>query len=134
VGCDTGRFCTSPPYAPYRDVHGVEHAGTNHGEVFAAPPPPPATIQDGRFDQTGLGERLLRQAGGGAVTYIGCNTGAQPCAVTLLEGFIQALAAPTRGRLGDAWCEALAHYYETEGLPQLTPTRSWYPPSIFFQA
>lgn len=133
VGCNTASFCTEPPYQPYVDVAGVPHRGTNAGEVFATPPPPPACLQPGPLNATGLGERLLRLPTGGAIAYLGCNTGAQPCAVTLLDGFVAALAAPAPTTIGAAWRSALAHYYEAEHLATLAPDAGWYPPSIFFQ-
>jgi hypothetical protein len=138
VGCGTAAFAVQPPYDPYLDVAGLLHRGTNGGEVFADLPPPPAPLQPGRLDVTGLGERLVRMPSGGAVAYIGCNTGAQPCALTLLEGLLASVsgadsAAPRAARLGDAWDAALAHYWRAEHLATLTPTESWYPPSIFFQ-
>jgi len=133
VGCSTAHFVNEPPYEPYLDVSGVPHRGTNDGEVFHAPPPPPCWLQPGRFDATGLGERLLTMREGGAVAYVGCTTGAQPCAMTLLEGFNRALAAKPRPRAGDAWRAALAHYVEKERLHELEPDDGWYPPSVFFQ-
>ena len=102
AGCTTARFATLPPYEAYVDVDGDEHRGTDHGEVFAAPPPPPAPYQKGEYNPTGLGEQLARAtARTGAVAYIGCNTGSQPCGLTLVEGFAQGLgqgrdAAPGR--------------------------------------
>ena len=63
----------------YVDVDGKEHKGTTAGEVFEAPPPPPAPYQRGKYNVTGLGEQLLRAGPNGAVAYIGCNTGSQPC-------------------------------------------------------
>jgi cyanophycinase len=39
AGCSTARFATLPPYEAYEDAAGVEHKGTNDGEVFTAPPP-----------------------------------------------------------------------------------------------
>lgn len=133
VGCSTGRFATLPPYEPYVDVHDVEHAGTNAGEVFHQPPPPPAPYQAGRFNPTGLGEQSLRLGPQGAAAYIGCNTGSQPCAMTLLEGFTRALGASRAPRLGDLWRETIAYYHDRERLASLRPGRDWYPPSIFFQ-
>jgi len=132
VGCSTGRLCTEPPYGPWLDVAGILHRGTNAGEVLTAPPLPPAPLQPGRLAGAGLGARLLAMPGGGAVAYLGCATGAQPCAVTLLEGFLQAVAGGAP-RLGDAWRAALRHYHAAEALDRLVPTESWYPPSIFFQ-
>ncbi len=133
VGCSTAHLCVEPPYQPYLDEHGLVHAGTNAGQVFDAPPPAPAPLQPGRFNTTGLGERLLRMPQGGAVVYIGCNTGAQPAALTLMDGFALALAQGRSARVGDAWRTALARYVAEERLFELAPTESWYPPSIFFQ-
>ncbi|KAA3609545.1 MAG: hypothetical protein DWQ01_09455 [Planctomycetota bacterium] len=133
VGCSTGHFSTEAPYQAYLDLHGQVHAGTNHGEVFSAPPPPPANWQPGRFNSTGLGERLIRMPAGGAVLYIGCNTGAQPCAMSLLEGFARSVVERPIQCFGEAWRLAVHDYYQKEALSQLKPTASWYPPSIFFQ-
>jgi hypothetical protein len=133
VGCSTAHFVVEPPYQPYLDVDGLLHRGTNDGEVFTAPPPPPHCLQPARLDASGLGERLLLMPRGGAVAYIGCTTGAQPAAVTLMEGFNHALASSPRPRAGDAWRAALAHFTTAERLHELVPDDGWYPPSIFFQ-
>jgi hypothetical protein len=133
AGCSTARLATLPPYEAYVDVAGGAHAGTNAGEVFDAPPPPPAPYQRGAHNPTGLGEALLRRGPSGAVVYIGCNTGSQPCGMTLVDGFVRGCAAPGPARLGDAWSAALRHYVEAERLDELVPTESWYPASIFFQ-
>ncbi|HET6204306.1 MAG TPA: C25 family cysteine peptidase [Planctomycetota bacterium] len=133
VGCGTAHFCAEAPYEAYLDEDGRLHRGTNAGEVFRAPPPPPAPLQPGPHNTTGLGERLLRMPSGGAVAYVGCNTGSQPCALTLLEGFTRALAADPATRIGEAWRGAIASYWEAERLASLVPTEDWYPPSVFFQ-
>ena len=133
IGCSTARFAAMPPYEDYVDFEGKEQKGSNGGRVFLAPPPPPSCYQRGPFNHTGLGEQLLRQSDDGAVAYIGCNTGAQPCALTLLDGFIAAVAAAERPRLGEAWRQALVSYVERERLFELKPDDGWYPPSIFFQ-
>ena len=133
AGCSTACFAPLPPYEPYVDIDGKEHAGTDHQEVFLAPPPPPAPYQRGRFNPTGLGEQILKRGSGGAVAYIGCNTGSQPCALTLVDGFVTALADAPSPRLGDCWAGAIRHYYEAEHLARLKPNADWYPPSIFFQ-
>ena len=75
----------------------------------------------------------LRECDGGAVAWIGCDTGAQPCAFTLMEGFTDALARPGPRRLGECWAFAVSAYYEREHLAELKPNADWYPPSIFFQ-
>lgn len=133
AGCSTAYFSTLPPYEPYVDVDGKEHAGSDHKEVFTAPPPPPSPYQRGRFNPTGLGEQLLKRSTNGSVAYIGCNTGSQPCGLTLVEGFVSALAETKDPRLGDCWASAIRHYYEKQNLASLKPNADWYPPSIFFQ-
>jgi hypothetical protein len=133
AGCSTAAFAPLAPYAGYVDVDGGEHPGTDRGEVFSAPPPPPAPYQKGRYNPTGLGEQLLRRGPNGAVAYIGCNTGSQPCALTLVEGFVLALAETREPRLGDCWTSAVSYYYDRERLDKLVPTPDWYPASIFFQ-
>jgi len=133
VGCSTAHFVCEPPYQAYLDEQGVPHRGTNSGEVFTAPLPPPHWLQPGRFDASGLGEHLVLLPTGGAVAYIGCTTGAQPCGLTLLEGFTRAVADAPHTRVGDAWRAALQHYVAAERLHELVPDDGWYPPSIFFQ-
>jgi hypothetical protein len=133
AGCTTARFACLPPYEAYIDVAGIEHKGTNGGEVFTQPPPPPACYAQGPYNPPGFGEQLLRASENGAAAYIGCNTGAQPCGITLLEGFAKAVGEADRPRLGDCWKAAVSFYYEHEHLADLKPTEDWYPPSIFFQ-
>jgi hypothetical protein len=133
AGCSTAHFATLPPYEPYMDTEGKEHAGTDLEEVFRAPPPPPAPYQSGKFNPTGLGEAILTRNANGGVAYIGCNTGSQPCGLTLVEGFITSLAETRQPRLGDCWASAIRFYFEKERLAHLKPNSDWYPPSIFFQ-
>jgi len=133
AGCSTAYFAPLPPYGAYVDVEGQEHKGTDAREVFEQPPPPPAPYQRGRFNPTGLGEQFLKRGEQGAVAYIGCNTGSQPCGLTLAEGFVSALAEAPEPRLGDCWARAVDFYYDREHLATLEPTSNWYPPSIFFQ-
>jgi hypothetical protein len=133
AGCSTAYFAPLPPYEAYVDVDGKEHAGTDHHEVFTAPPPPPSPYQRGRFNPTGLGEQLLKRGPSGAVAYIGCNTGGQPCGLTLLEGFVTTLSQEKQPHVGDCWAGAVRFYFEHEHLATLKPNDDWYPPSIFFQ-
>lgn len=133
AGCSTAYLAPLPPYEPYVDIAGKEHVGSDHGEVFNAPPPPPSPYQKGRFNMTGLGEQLLKRSPNGSVVYIGCNTGSQPCGLTLVEGFVSAFGDPRSRCVGDCWSSAIRHYYEKEQLVTLKPTPDWYPASIFFQ-
>ncbi|MDB6172116.1 MAG: Peptidase family [Chthoniobacteraceae bacterium] len=137
VGCSTARFATLPPYEAYIDSTGNRHKGTDAGETFSEPPPPPAPYQSGAYNPSGLGKELLRGGENGAVAYIGCNTGSQPCGMTLMEGFARAVggksAAGEPVRLGDCWSLAISHYYEEEHLATIVPDTGWYPASIFFQ-
>lgn len=132
VGCGTAHFANEPPYDAYLDAAGLLHRGTRKGEVFTSEPPAPAALQPGRLNSTGLGERLLRMPRSGAVAYFGCNTGAQPCAMSLLDGFLKSVAEGS-SCVGMAWKDALAYYWQAEKLADLKPTKDWYPPSIFFQ-
>jgi hypothetical protein len=133
AGCSTATFAPMPPYGPYIDVNGVEHKGTDHGEKFDSPPPPPANYQAGKFNLTGLGEQILKRNENGAVAYIGCNTGSQPCGLSLVEGFMNALGGAKQPRLGTCWSKAVAYYYETQNLATIKPSQDWYPASIYFQ-
>jgi len=112
AGCSTARFATLPPYEPSVDIQGVEHKGTNAGEIFRSPPPPPAPYQKGRFSSIGLGRQLVRGGPNGAVAYYGCNRGGQPCGSTLLEGFVRTWGQSPQPRLGDCWIGAVQYYYD----------------------
>lgn len=133
AGCSTAYFAPLAPYDGYVDVAGKEHRGTYAKEVFTAPPPPPAPYQHGKYNPSGLGEALLRDGADGAVVYIGCCTGSQPCGLTLLEGFARAAGSPGYEHVGDCWTSAVSYYYDKEHLATLKPNDDWYPPSIFFQ-
>lgn len=133
AGCSTAYFAPLPPYEPYVDVDGHQHAGSDHKEVFSAPPPPPAPYQRGKYNPTGLGEQVLKGSANGSVAYIGCNTGSQPCGLTLVEGFVAAWSRTQQPHLGDCWSDAIRHYFKKERLAKLEPSDGWYPPSIFFQ-
>lgn len=133
AGCSTAYFATLPPYEDYVDISGVRHRGTNAGERFTEPPPPPACLQPQDLDRGGFGEQMLLGAGG-AIAYFGCNTGGQPCGLTLVSEFAQAIGNGEAERLGDAWRLAVTRYHAKERLAELRPDAGWYPPSIFFQA
>ena len=133
AGCSTARCATLPLYAAYEGVHGKKHKGTNAGEVFRGPPAPPSPYARGPFNATGVVEVIVRRGLSGSVAYIGCNTGGQPCGVTLLEGFVRALKVSPRPTPGDCWTGAIDYYDGAENLASLEPNHDWYPPSISFQ-
>jgi hypothetical protein len=133
IGCSTARIATQPPYDGYFDTSGQFQAGTNQGQVFESFPPPPAALQTGAANASSLAEDAVRQAEGGAIVAIGCVTGSQPCAHTLLDGFVDAARRAPEQSAGAWWQSALCHYVEAERLMDLKPGESWYPPSIFFQ-
>ena len=109
--------------------------GTDAGEVFSSASaclrrPMPV----GPYNHTGLGELMVRRGLSGAShAYIGCNTGGQPCGLTLLEGFVRSLRDLPEPTLGDCWAGAINYYYEAEHLSTIVPNHDWYPASIFFQ-
>ena len=133
IGCSTAVIATEPPYGAYVDVDGTLHKGTNAGQVFTGFPPPPAPIQRGGCNATSVSEEAVRRADGGAVAVIGCVSGSQPCAHTLLDGFVDAMAESPGATAGRWWTASLTRYVRDEKLMELEPTESWYPPSIFFQ-
>lgn len=133
IGCSTTEVCTLPPYQAYADIHGTFHVGTDRGEVFAAFPPQPNPLQRGGCNSSSMAEDAVRSPDSGAIAVIGCVTGAQPCAHTLLDGFVEQMARRPDASIGSWWTGALRHYYSSQRLAQLTPNESWYPPSIFFQ-
>lgn len=133
IGCATAVVCTQPPYDGYVDVDGRAHKGTNAGEVFTDFPPPPAPLQPGAYNASSTSEEAVRRADGGAIAVIGCVTGSQPCAHTLLDGFVDAMAREPEASAGRWWMDAMTRYVRAERLMELEPTESWYPASIFFQ-
>jgi hypothetical protein len=80
-----------------------------------------------------MGAKMVRQNRGGAVAYIGPNTGGQPGGITLLEGFVKTLPEQNEPTLGDCWTGAVTRYCDAEHLETLKPNADRYPPSIFFQ-
>lgn len=134
AGCSTAYFAPLPPYEAYLDASGGRHIGTNRGEVFSSPPPPPAVYQP-QQQHPGLGVQLVTGGPAGCVAYFGCNTGSQPCGLTLVSALVAGVGKGRPDyRLGDAWRDAVVQYFETERLAQIKPDAGWYPPSIFFQA
>jgi hypothetical protein len=62
----------------------------------------------------------------GAVAYIGCNTGSQPCGLTLMRGFVETLATSETPRVGDCWKGAVAFYCTS---PPSSPRQTGTPPA-----
>lgn len=133
IGCSTAEICNLPPYTAYRDTSGTFHAGTNRGEVFPSYPPAPDPLPQGELNFTSIAEDALRTPNSGAIAVIGCVTGAQPCAHSLLDGFVGAMVAQPEASIGRWWTSALNHYIAAQHLDELKPTESWYPASIYFQ-
>ncbi len=119
--------------APATDTRPLFYSIGGSTAVICTPPPSPASLQPSPFNATSVSEEALRRPDGCAIVVIGCVTGSQPCALTLLDGFVDALAQDPRAAAGEWWTAALARYVRYERLLGLEPTDSWYPPSIFFQ-
>jgi hypothetical protein len=140
AGCSTARFANLPPYEGYQDIHGVQHKGSDRGGVFDGPPPPPLPYAKGFFNHYSrrgyleMGAKMVRQNRGGAVAYIGPNTGGQPCGISLLEGFVKTLPEQNEPTLGDCWTGAVTRFCDAEQLETWKPNADRYPPSLFFQA
>jgi len=66
--------------------YGREHNGTDANESSRRLRRR-QSYQGGRFNSSCLGEALLRSATNGAVAYIGCDTGSQPCAADVGRRF-----------------------------------------------
>ena len=60
----------------------------------------PLSYPKGKYNPLGLGKQLLRAGPNGAVAYIGCNTGGQPCGLTLMDGFTKSWGQVAVGPLG----------------------------------
>ena len=107
--------------------------GNGCGRGLPRPAAPAGAYQTGRLSSIGLGRQLVRGGPDGAIAYYGCDTGGQPCGITLLEGFVRTWGGSAQPRLGDCWIGAVRYYYDKEKLATLKPNADWYPPSIFFQ-
>jgi hypothetical protein len=134
IGCSTAHFAPLPPFEAYEDVDGHVHAGTDHKEILEGPPHPPALYQKGKLNPTCIGEQVLKRNMNGAVVYIGCNTGSQGCAFTLLDGFLTAVRRSDRPLVGDCWVSSIRYYYAKQQLATLVCDGDWRPGCIFFQA
>lgn len=140
AGCSTARFANLPPYEVYQDIRGRGHIGSNRGEIFNGPPPPPmpyAVDLYNHYSKWGyleMGAKMVRENKGGAVAYIGPNKGGQPGEIALLEGFVKTLPELNEPTLGDCWTGALTRFCDAAHLETVQPDADRYPPSPFFQA
>jgi hypothetical protein len=132
IGCSTAYFAPLGPHEPYTDIDGVEHEGTDHGEVFTSPPPPPAPYQK-RHVLDSLGKALVTWSPNGAVAYIGCSAVSYRRTLTLVDGFMAGLNHGREPKIGDCWVYAVSYYYDKEHLATLKPSANWIPPTIFRQ-
>jgi len=128
-------FASVPQHELYEDGMGIKHVGMNGGERFDGPPPATACCGRGEENRIELGGILLRSESGGAVACIGCNTGSQLSAMTLMEGFVRDASCTDGSPLTAAasWRGATRYYVEKERMSELKPIESWYPAGMFFQ-
>jgi choice-of-anchor C domain-containing protein len=132
AGCDTAAFAPDPPSEPWVDIHGKEHAGTNHKEPRVAFPPAPSNYQRGKFAKTSLGVEFVRSENG-CVAYIGGAVGTQPgLALPMMAGFIDYTTQHGTPRIGDAWNWGIIRLYHDMNIAKLQPT-NWVQNAIFHQ-
>lgn len=122
AGCNTAEFATLPPYSAYRDINGMDHAGTNGGEVFRSAPPQPACLQPVNDPDSDLATYLTVRIDAGAVGYIGGNTGMQMSEP--YEYFLRAL--PNCYSMGEAWKEMILTFYQEQGQPGSLSRSDWF--------
>ena len=129
AACDTAGFATLPPYASYIDINGVQHQGTQNGEVFSGPPPQPACIQNWIDPDHDLATHVTVGTPRGAVAYFGGVTGMQYAEpVSLLLEWIAKSST-----LGDAWREMIKAYYQLPSIPTNTTQPDWTAVARFHQ-
>lgn len=131
TACSTSEFATQAPYDGYTDINGVNHVGTNAGEVFTNIPPQPACIQIYKNPES-IGEELTIKTDKGAIGYVGCATGAQPWSRDLNKYFFEAYRYGQEF-LGGMWNYMIQKYYETRVLPAIITTPDWTKVAEFHQ-
>ncbi|MCD4655165.1 hypothetical protein K8T06_14685 [bacterium] len=129
--CGTSEFATQAPYDGYTDINGVNHNGTNGGEVFTRTPPQPACIQIIKNPES-IGEALTVKYDTGAIGYVGCATGAQPWSFDLNKFFFEAYRYGHEF-LGGMWNYMIQKFYETHVLPAVISTPDWTKVAEFHQ-
>jgi hypothetical protein len=121
--CTTSRFTTEAPYAPYTDIYGNHHQGTDHGEVFNSVPPPPAAIQT--VDNPAcFGEDILLERNTGFIAYVGCVTGSQPYSFDLDKFFFEARTYGWQTP-GEMWNHMVRRYYQAHPPPTIVDPPNW---------
>jgi hypothetical protein len=139
TGCHTGQFITLPPRSPYRDVHGIDHQGTDAhdhqgndvGEHFSSTPPQPACIQPTKITTPAgtqitttvesmaegmLVQRMIKDSNGniiggtGSIAYIGSTIGGWTSTNKALLIFFEKM--PEYKMLGELWLEMYKTYYK----------------------
>ena len=63
AACSTAEFATLPPYGAYVDKDGLNHVGSNSGEIFTSTPPPPSCLQTWFSNTNGADEGAHPWAG-----------------------------------------------------------------------
>jgi len=99
------------------------------GEVFKARLLRPLSIKKGKIQSLGLASSFSARPNG-AVAYIGCSTGGQPCALALMDGFRQELGNEPSPRWAIVGCRRCPTTTTKSSLATLKPNADWYPPSI----
>lgn len=124
MACSTAHYTTDPPYAPYTDVNGTHHIGTNSGEVFTAIPPQPAFLQVVDNPRS-FAEAVLVESLQGAVAYVGGVTGSQPVGRDLIKSFFEGrkMGALTVGQM---WNYMVNRYYQLHPIPASIASPDWY--------
>jgi hypothetical protein len=122
AACDTARYTTEPPYDAYTDVWGVEHIGTDAGEIFLTKPIQPSPIQ-ANHNLDAFVEEMLVNRSTGAVGYIGSVTGAQDARD--LDKFFFAALNFNQDTLGAMWQYMVIFYYITHPDPGSIDPPDW---------
>ena len=123
AACSTAAFATLPPNKGYVDINGVDHVGTEVGEVFHSMPPQPACLQTKYNPVRDLATYITVGFETGVIAYFGGNTGMQGFMMDMLEYFFHSL--PSCRTLGEAWQCMVQTYYEKKGLPGSLDVPDW---------
>ena len=134
AGCSTAHFATLPPYEPYRTFTGRSTTALMTTKSSPRHHHRPIHTSAGDSIRVAWARRCCAARRTGRWPTSAATPAASLAALTLVDGFVGALAQSSQPRLGDCWASAVNYYYDREHLATLKPTEDWYPPSIFFQA